>query len=143
MAGLEGRLDDLIDAASDLSPAWPEIGKVWSDREERVFATGSFGRWAPLKVVTVLQKLRDGATSEPLVHTGILKHELTSATPRSQGPRFAVYGPARGAVIDYAKFHVRGQGVPQRHPVPRLTPTERRRMVEKISDHLAVNGARR
>lgn len=138
LGGLEEHLDELADAASDLSPVWPEIGKLWAEREDRVFATGSFGRWAPLKAVTVLQKVREGATTEPLVRTGILKYEVSQETPRSQGTHFVVFGPARAAVIDYAKFHMRGQGVPQRHPVPRLAPTERRRMVEKIRDHLGM-----
>ena len=131
-------LDDLIDAAGDLSPAWPSVAEVWQQRQQKIFATGSNGRWAPLKAATILKKRREGATTEPLIHTGSLLREVSSTTPRAQGAHFVVLGPQKGAVIDYAKHHLRGNGVPQRNPVPRFTPTERKRLLEKIREHMGM-----
>lgn len=138
-AVLIDRLDQLVDAASDLSPVWPAVARVWAERQTTIFNTASLGRWAPLRASTIIAKRRDGATTEPLIHTATLLRAVTSETPRASSPHFVVFGPPRGEAIDYAKFHMKGMGVPQRHPVPRFTPIERRRMVEKISEHLGFN----
>ncbi len=133
-AVLEDRLDQLIDLSSDVSPVWEGIGKIWGDRQRKVFETGSFGRWAPLAVSTIVQKRRQGVSNETLVHTHSLLGEVSREEPRSSSTHYVVFGPAKGAVIDYAKFHMRGMGVPQRHPVPRLTPTERKNMLKAFKD---------
>lgn len=137
-AVLEERLTELAEAAGDLTPVWPEAGKVWAQREERIFATQSSGRWQPLSTPTLIRKRKEGLSTEPLVETGVLMRSLTSELPRSAGLHFAVYGPAKGESIDYAKFHMRGMGVPQRHPVPRFNPGEREAMIEKIRAHLGM-----
>lgn len=136
---LTDRLDQLIDASSDLSGVWPAVAKVWAERQSTIFRTSSHGRWAPLRAATILRKHREGVSTEPLVETRTLIRAVTSETPRASSPHFVVLGPPKGEAIDYAKFHMRGMGNPQRHPVPRFTPTERKRMVEKISDFLGFN----
>lgn len=138
-AVLTDRLDQLVDAASDLSPVWPAVAKVWAERQQMIFKTGSNGRWAPLRAATILRKHREGVSTDPLVETRTLIKAVTSETPRASSPHFVVFGPSKGEAIDYAKFHMRGMGNPQRHPVPRFTPTERKRMIEKISEHLGFN----
>jgi hypothetical protein len=130
------RIDQLIDVSTDLSPVWPVLGRLWAERQRQVFATGSNGRWAPLKASTVVIKRREGLSNDPLVATRTLLGEVSREEPRSSGTHFVVFGPVKGAVIDYAKFHMKGQGVPQRHPVPRFTPTERKRFLEKMAEQL-------
>jgi hypothetical protein len=135
--GVAGRsLEDLIatveqvaDYAQDLRPVWPEIGRMWAERERHVFATNGLRKWAPLKAVTVLDKRAEGAPGDTLVRTDTLREELTSAVPRAEGPRFAVFGPSRGAPISYARWHMHGAGVPQRNPVPRFQYGEKGEMI--------------
>lgn len=129
---VDARLSVLQQLAEDFSLGWPEIGKVWAERQREIFATGSMGRWSPLAAQTILRKRRS-AVGDPaaiLVDSGVLRDDLTRPEPRNSGPRFAVYGPPAGAVSPYyARFHVTGQGNPQRHPVPRFSPSERQRVV--------------
>ena len=129
--GPDARLGVLQELAEDFSLGWPEIGQVWAQRQREVFATGSSGRWAPLAAQTIL-KQRASAVGDPtaiLVDTGLLRDDLTRPEPRSSGPRFAVYGPPTGSISPYyARFHVNGSGNPQRHPVPRFSPSERQRV---------------
>lgn len=129
-------LDGVIDAVQDLSDAWPAVGEVFAERQRGIFATGSNGRWATLAASTILRKRRLGQPATTLVATGSLLAAVSSATPRASGPRFAVYGPPKGADLSFAKHHIRGNGVPQRNPVPRLTPIERKRMVEAIRERV-------
>lgn len=130
-------IDEFIEKASDLRGAWPEVGKVWAEREKSVFETGSFGRWAPLKSATILDKQKSGLGTTPMIETGSLIHGVTNPTPSESGPLYAVFGPG-GSAPDYAKYHLNGRGVPQRNPVPKLTPTERKRFVEKVAKHLGM-----
>lgn len=141
-AGLEGQvgqvLDDLIDACSNMRDAWPAVGEVFAERQRGVFRTGGIGvgRWAPLATATIIRKREKGQPYTSLVATGSLLKAVSSSIPTAYGDRFAVYGAPKGsAVVDYAIHHARGQGNPQRNPVPRLTAVERRRMIEKIRDH--------
>lgn len=128
-------LGDIADAVSNLEGVWPHIGEIWQARQTKVFDTESFGRWAPLKASTIMKKRRDSISTETLVQSGMLRGEVSSPTPRSSGPAFIVLGPARGAVIEYAKFHLHGNGVPQRNPVPRLTGPERKQFLDAIRDY--------
>lgn len=135
-------LDDLAAAVSNLEGVWPHIGEIWHARQNKIFETGSLGRWAPLKADTIIKKRREGATTEPLIHTGSLLHEVSSTTPRAQGPHFVVFGPQKGAAIDYATHHLRGNGVPQRNPVPRFTPAERKNCIDAIRDFYRPEGGK-
>lgn len=140
-ASVEDRVSDVlegvIDALADLSDAWPAVGEVFAERQRGIFATGSNGRWAPLAGSTIIRKRRLGQPMTSLVASGSLLSAVSSAAPRASGPRFAVYGaPKGGPDLSFVKHHLRGNGVPQRNPVPRLTATERRRMVEKIREQV-------
>lgn len=137
-SGMGGALEQLEQVAQDLSGAWPNIGEVWAERQRTIFDTDSLGRWAPLAVATILRKRREGIVPDTMVETGTLRRAMTNAIPRSEGPRFAVFGPPVGAPIDYAKFHARGQGGPQRNPAPRLSPAERARMVDLLREHMGL-----
>lgn len=129
------RLGVLEDLARDFRLAWPEVGKIWKDRQEKIFRTGSLGRWSPLAAQTILRK-RASAVGDPtqiLVDTGTLRDDLTRVEPRNSGPGYAVYGPPAGSVSpSYAKYHVTGQGNPQRHPVPRFTTNEKQEIVAQM-----------
>ena len=128
----DGRLGVLADIAEDYRLGWPEIGQVWAERQREIFATGSLGRWSPLAAQTIIRKRQSavGNPAEILVDTGVLRDDLTRPEPRNSGPRFAVYGPPAGASSPaYARYHVTGSGNPQRHPVPRFSPSERQRVV--------------
>lgn len=135
---MQGVLEQLESLAKDMSIRWADIGAVWAERQQQIFDTDSLGRWAPLSAETILRKRRAGIVMDTMVETGTLRRSLTNAVPRAQGPHFAVFGPPVGAPIDYAKFHARGNGVPQRNPVPRLSPAERKRMVDLLRLHRAI-----
>ena len=128
-------LAEVGDAVSNLENVWPVLGEMWSFRQKRVFETDSFGRWKPLKAATILDKRHAGVTTDTLVRTGTLRSEVSNPVPRSSSPNFVVFGPQKGAVIEYARFHLHGNGVPQRNPVPRLTGPERTEFIETIRDY--------
>lgn len=139
-AALEATLEDIEAAAADLTAAWVNIGKVWAEREANVFATSSFGRWAPLSRASILRKRREHLAPDLMVETGTLRRELTRELPRAQGPHFAVFGPARAAALDYLKYHLKGQGTPQRNPAPKLAPMEHDTVVQLIRAHMGLGG---
>jgi hypothetical protein len=134
-SAMEAVLADVGDAVKNLENVWPILGEVWAARQQRIFETDSFGRWAPLKAATILKKRRHAITTDTLVQSGMLRGEVSNPVPRSSGPYFVVFGPQRGTVIEYAKFHLHGNGVPQRNPVPRLTGPERTEFIETIRDY--------
>lgn len=131
------RLEDLASAVSNLSPAWPGVGQVFAERQQRIFDTASYGRWAPLKASTILRKRQSGVGGalKILDDTGLLRGAVSSPTPRSSGPAFAVFG-ARDSDVHYAKYHARGMGNPQRHPLPKFTPIERKNLVDKLREYI-------
>jgi hypothetical protein len=132
---MEDVLTDVADAVSNLDNVWPVLGEMWAFRQREIFRTNSHGRWAPLKASTMIRKQHEGATLDTLVSSGIMRGHLSSPVPRSQGQFFVVFGPPSGAGIEYAKFHLKGNGVPQRNPVPRLTGPERSEFIETIRDY--------
>lgn len=132
------QLDDLIKAGEDMRPIWPEVGQVFAERQETIFRTGSRGRWAPLAASTLMKK--SGTSISPstiLVDTGLLRDAASSPAARKATESSAEFGvPAADPVRLYAQYHIRGNGVPQRQPVPRLLPIERRDMVAIIRKRL-------
>jgi hypothetical protein len=140
---VQQRLEDIASGVRDLSPAWPGVGEVFAERQNRVFDSRSFGRWAPLAASTIVRKRNSSVSGglSVLQDTRLLRDSLTRPTPRSSGPGFAVFGPV--ADIPYAKYHVRGMGNPQRHPMPKFTPTERANLVKKLREYIQreLNGA--
>jgi phage gpG-like protein len=138
---LQARLEDLAALAEDSSPMWDAVGQVWAERQRQVFATASFGRWTPLKYATILDKRRMGRSSDPLVRTGVLREEVSSPRPRASSPHFVILGPQRGAAIEYARYHLHGNGVPQRNPVPRFSPAERTQLIDALRDAMGIGVA--
>lgn len=140
-SSMEETLTEIADAVSNLEGAWPHVGEVWAERQRKVFATGSFGRWAPLRTDTILDKQRAGATTDTLVRSGILRGEVSSPTPRSSSPHFVVLGPQNAGAIFYAKFHLHGNGVPQRNPVPKFSPAERTALIRAFREAMGIGAA--
>jgi hypothetical protein len=132
------QLDELSGAAEDLRPVWPEVGAVFAERQQKIFSTGSLGRWAPLKAETMIKKAKTSISpSTILVDSGLLRNAATSPNVINPSPSSAEFGvPSGDPVRQYTVYHIRGQGVPQRQPVPKMTPTERRRLIEKVQDHI-------
>lgn len=132
-AAVEQQLAALGDSLADFSYAWPSLGAVWAEREEGVFATGGRGMWAPLASTTLLRKRSVGGGAKPLVRSGELLASLSSAQPRNEGSDWVVFGPrGRDAVVE-GSWHAKGTGrMPQRSPVPRFTPSERKRFTDKL-----------
>lgn len=132
------QLDELSGAAEDLRPVWPEVGAVFAERQQKIFSTGSLGRWAPLKAETMIKKAKTSISpSTILVDSGLLRETASAPDVINSRPDSAEFGVRAGHPVRiYAKYHVSGQGVPQRHPIPKMTPTERRRLIEKVQDHI-------
>lgn len=123
-------------AASDLTPVWPIIGRLWADRERQVFATNGLGKWPMLSAATILRK----GSSTPLVDKGSLLGALGNADPRYASDSEAVFGPPKSAKAATREGgrHARGTvWMPARNPVPRLRAAERRAWVEAIRIHLS------
>jgi hypothetical protein len=132
------QLDDLIKAGEDLRPIWPEVGQVFAERQNKIFRTGSNGRWAPLATGTLIKKAKTSISpSSILVETGLLRDAATSPQARKSAELSAEWGvPSGDPVRAYTQYHVRGSGVPQRQPVPKMTPAERRDMIVIIRRRL-------
>ena len=130
---VEKRLDTLGDAADDLTPVWPEIGKLWAGRQRTVFASNGLGRWAPEAAVTLR------SNQSPLVDTGVMRAGLDNAAPIWSRKKGAAWGGDRGdrRVYNIAVFHAYGTSrMPQRLPVPPLRAAERRAWAGLVGKHL-------
>lgn len=127
------RLDTIEHAADDLRPVWPQIGRLWADREQTVFASGGLGRWAPMAAVTLRTH------QSPLVDTGVMRQGLTASQPIWDAKKGAAYGAERSdrRVYNIAVFHTYGtRRMPKRLPVPPLRAAERRAWVDVVADHM-------
>ena len=117
------RLDRLEEACSDLSEVWPKVGAVFAQAQREVFAGGN--TWAPLAAATILRK----KSTRILVETGALERGATSPTPITADDLSATFGvPPGHPSRAYAFWHYLGRGVPERDPVPDLSPTKREAM---------------
>ncbi len=117
---LISRLDRLEEACSDMSAVWPKVGAVFAQAQREVFAGGN--TWAPLAASTVLRK----KSTRVLVETGLLESAATNPTPISSDNLSATFGvPPGHPSRAYAFWHYLGRGVPERDPVPNLSPTKR------------------
>lgn len=132
------QLDDLIKAGEDMRPIWPEVGQVFAERQQKIFRTGSNGRWAPLAASTLMKKAETSIQpSAILVETGLLRDAATNPAARKSTESSAEFGvPSGDPVREYTQYHIRGNGVPQRQPVPKMTPIERRDMIAIIRKRL-------
>lgn len=123
-------LDRLRNQAGDMREAWPIIGRLWAQREERWIRSGGNGTWPMLRSATIVRKY----SHAPLIDRGSLIVGLTHATPRNSGKAFAAYGPPKGdKSARYGALHAKGTArMPARKPVPRLTAAERRAFVAAL-----------
>lgn len=131
--GLDEVLADLArlgHQASDLRQAWPVIGRLYAERERAIFASRGSGKWPVLNSQTILRK----GNATPLVAKGAMLGALSRSTPRYANGRMAAYGAPKGSpVLPYAGWHVKGTSrMPARHPVPKLTASERKAIVEAL-----------
>lgn len=132
------QLDDLVGVTEDMRPIWPEVGQVFSERQQRIFATGSNGRWAPLRASTMIKKQATSISpSAILVETGMLRDQTSNPAPINPAEHSVEFGvPAGHPVRAYAQYHIKGSGVPQRNPMPKMTPSERRDLIAIIRRRL-------
>jgi phage gpG-like protein len=132
------QLDELVQITEDLRPIWPEVGQAFAERQRTIFATGSRGRWAPLAASTLMKKAKTSISpSTILVDSGLLRDAATNANPinaREQSAEFGV--PAADPSRAYSQYHIKGNGVPQRNPLPKFTPIERRDLINIIRKRL-------
>ncbi|MEZ5119664.1 MAG: hypothetical protein R2686_07150 [Candidatus Nanopelagicales bacterium] len=130
---VEARLDKVSRAADNLRPVWPEVGRLWADRENTVFASNGLGRWAPEAIVTMR------TNQSPLVDTGVMRDGLTRAAAIWEKDHGAAWGASRHdrRVFNIAVFHTYGTSrMPKRIPVPPLRAAERRAWVGLIRKHM-------
>lgn len=139
MGDVLDRLTDLARAAGDVSPAWSELGDLWEQRQNDVFATDGFGSWGQFALSTM------AAHESPLVDEAVMRRGMTSARPRYSDKHMVVFGAPKGdkRVSSIATLNSVGHAdrggtqVPARVVVPKLRPHERRRWLEVIEHHIA------
>lgn len=126
-------LDGIIAAAHDLSPAWPAVGKVFADRERRVFTTGQ-RRWAPLAAGTLRRKTTGRAV---LINTGGLRADLANSIPVKSDRKSATFGARTVRARKIGTLHRYGTAtMPARDPLPPVTGKERAALLAPIRDHI-------
>lgn len=136
------RLQDLSEAAEDVTPAWKEIGPMFAKRQDSVFDSNGFGKWAPRAPSTI----REGIA--PLQQTGIMREGVSLALPIWLKKHGVAFGAAKyeRRVMNVAVLntvgHKRGtKDVPPRVVVPPLRAAEKREWLKVVERHLmrAVN----
>ena len=86
MDAIERRFDGLSAAASDISPTFDTLGAKFDARQDSVFDTNGWGRWAPRAPSTI----REGVS--PLVQTGIMREGISGRRPIWQRKQGAAFG---------------------------------------------------
>lgn len=142
MDGVEAKLDKVSDAADDISPTFDELGGKFAARQDSVFDSNGWGKWAPRAPSTIAE----GAS--PLVQTGIMREGLSLALPIWLKKHGVAFGAAKyeRRVMNVAVLntvgHRRGtKQVPPRVVVPPLRAAEKREWLKVVERHLmrAVN----
>ncbi len=133
----DSKLARLDRATTDSSEFWPTLGSWWAKRERSVFQSHGFGRWAPLRASTILERRSIGLNSDsPLIRTGTLLDTVSTSRPVKTGPKFAVFG-SHGGSGEAAGLHVRaGEHGPARNPVPALRAAEKKEVLTMLSEWL-------
>lgn len=130
---VSARLDKVAHAADDVSPVGTEVGRLWANRQQAVFASNGLGAW-PIEAAVTLR-----SNQSPLVDTGVMRQGLTDARPiwlEKYG--FAFGAPMRDRrVFNIAVFHAYGtKRMPKRLPVPPLRAAERRAWMGLVVQHM-------
>jgi phage gpG-like protein len=130
---------DVVDRGQDATPAFERIADDFMGYEKLRFDTDGYGTWAPLQPSTIAEKARKGLDPRVLRATGELHRSLTERGDPHQElhitPDFMLFG----SNVEYARFHQRGEGVPQRRPLG-FTETQKRDTVRVLQRYL-VTGA--
>ena len=137
MESVERKLDEVSDAASDISPTFDTLGGKFAAREDSVFDSNGWGRWAPRAPSTIKEGI------SPLVQTGIMRAGLLGSSPIWRGRNAAAFGASKSeprvmnvAVLN-AVGHKRGsKNVPARIPVPPLRAAEKRDWIDVVRNHM-------
>jgi hypothetical protein len=137
------RFEEIANAASDIGPAWNDMGAIFQKRQETVFNTYNAGKWLPMAPSTLKEH------ASPLVQTGIMREGVNQRRPIWSSKQGAAFGAPKvdRRVMNVAVLntvgHKRGtKQVPERVVVPRLTAKEKREMLGILREHImsAMNG---
>lgn len=134
------RLETLAEHASDLTSAWPAVGRWYGQRSRYRFTKGN-ATWAPLKASYMQRKARRGYLGRGIgVATGSLREHATEDTPDVSSKQWALFGVTRAdpaSVVKRAGYLKKGRKTMKaRNVVPALTATERRQIAEIIHDEI-------
>jgi phage gpG-like protein len=127
--------DRMIDAASDLRPAWEEMADDFARVENQRFAQQGPG-WAPLSADYAARKRPAGPI---LQRTRRLKDSLT-ARPfpiENLGPLEAGFG----SDVEYGVYHQQGTPKMPKREVVKLTNADRARWMKYAQRHLFGRGS--
>jgi hypothetical protein len=133
MDGVEAKLDKVSDAADDISPTFDELGGKFAARQDSVFDSNGWGKWAPRAPSTIAE----GAS--PLVQTGIMREGINGRSPIWKKNRGAAFGAPANAkrVWNVAVLNTVGHGgTPPRRAVPPLRAAEKRAWIDVVRDHM-------
>jgi phage gpG-like protein len=133
LGNVERRLDTVAEAASDISPTFRELGDKFAARQDTVFDTNGWGKWAPRAPSTIAEGV------SPLVQTGIMRDGLSGDSTIWRGKNAAAFGGRRAdrRVFNIAVFHAYGTArMPARLPVPTLRAAEKREWIDVVRDHM-------
>lgn len=118
-----------------------QVRSVFRESEVRQFATEGRGRWPRLADSTRERKSRQGLSLRTMHATDTLYRSLTATRASGQIDRRSEDELRFGTTVYYARFHQRGQGVPQR-PLIDIQPNERQRMRDIIRAYIAKGDTR-
>ena len=134
MDAIERRFDDVSDAAQDISPTFGTLAAKFADREDSVFASNGWGKWAPRAPSTI----KEGVS--PLVQTGIMRDGLTRQRAIWKTKRGAAFGAPKSdrRVWNVAVLNTVGHGgTPPRLMVPPLRAAEKRDWIDVVRKHMS------
>jgi phage gpG-like protein len=122
-------------------PAFEQIGEQFARTEKRRFDTDGNGTWQPLSTSTIAFKARHGLDPRILRATGALRASLISredpAHIRIAQPQSLVFG----TLVEYAKYHQKGRGVPVRKPLG-FTENAKREAVKTIQRYVLTGSVK-
>jgi len=131
--GVERKLDDLSDAASDISPTFEKLGDKFAARQDSVFDSNGWGKWAPRAPSTIAEGV------SPLVQTGIMRDGVNGDGTIWRGKNGAAFGAPKSdrRVWNVAILNTVGHGgTPARRMVPPLRAAEKRDWIDVVRDHM-------